>query len=99
MPTFTARESETQILLEHVRKQRSVLVLGRGGIGKSALLEHAARILEGETLVVKLERVAPFANFLRDLFNKLWHARALDACTFLPDDALCKTLRRRANSG
>jgi hypothetical protein len=34
MPTFTAREIETQTLLEHVRKQRSVLVLGRGGIGK-----------------------------------------------------------------
>jgi hypothetical protein len=39
MPAFTAREIETQTLLEHVRKQRSVLVLGRGGIGKSALLE------------------------------------------------------------
>ena len=71
-----------------MRKQRSVLVLGRGGIGKSALLEHAAGILEVETLVVKLERVAPFANFLRDLFNRLFDARALDACTFLPDDAL-----------
>jgi hypothetical protein len=34
MPTFTAQEIETQTLLEHVRKQRSVLVLGRGGIGK-----------------------------------------------------------------
>jgi ABC-type lipoprotein export system ATPase subunit len=41
---FTAREPETQSLLKHVRKQRSVLVLGRGGIGKSALLEHAAGI-------------------------------------------------------
>jgi energy-coupling factor transporter ATP-binding protein EcfA2 len=88
MPAFTARELETQILLEHVRKQRSVLVLGRGGIGKSALLEQAAGILEVETLVVKLERIAPFANFLRDLFNRLFDARALDSCTFLPEDAL-----------
>jgi hypothetical protein len=38
--------------------------------------------------VVKLERIARFANFLHDLFNRLWNARALDACTFLPDDAL-----------
>jgi hypothetical protein len=88
MPTFTAREIETQSLLEHVRRQCSVLVLGRGGVGKSALLEQAAGILEVETLVVNLERVAPFANFLRDLFNKLWTARALDACTFLPENAL-----------
>ena len=88
MPTLIAREIETDTLLEHVRKQRSVLVLGRGGIGKSALLEHAAGILEVETLVVNLERVAPFANFLRDLFNHLWNSRALDACTLLPDDAL-----------
>lgn len=49
MPAFTARELETQSLLEHVRKQRNVLVLGRGGIGKSALLEpleleQAARV-------------------------------------------------------
>ena len=64
MSVFTARELETQSLLEHVRKQRSVLVLGRGGIGKSALLEHAAGILEVETLVVNLERVAPFTNAL-----------------------------------
>jgi ABC-type cobalamin/Fe3+-siderophores transport system ATPase subunit len=40
-----------------------VLVLGRGGIGKSALLEHTASILEVETLVLNLERVTPFANF------------------------------------
>jgi energy-coupling factor transporter ATP-binding protein EcfA2 len=85
---FTAREIEAQSLLEHVRKQRSVLVLGRGGIGKSSLLEHCAGILKVDMLVLKLERVAPFANFLRDLFNQLWTARALDACTFLPDDAL-----------
>jgi hypothetical protein len=49
-------------------------------------------ILEGETLVVKLERVAAFANFLRYLSNQLWTARALDACTFLPDDALYSDL-------
>jgi energy-coupling factor transporter ATP-binding protein EcfA2 len=85
---FTARELETQSLLEHVRKQRSVLVLGRGGIGKSALLEHSSGILEVKTLVLKLERIAPFANFLRNVFNRLFDARALDACTFLPDDAL-----------
>jgi hypothetical protein len=89
---FTAREVETETFLEHVRKQRSVLVLGRGGIGKSALLEHCAGMLEAETLVLKLERIAPFANFLRDLFNQLWTARALDACTFLPDDALYSDL-------
>jgi AAA ATPase domain len=88
MPAFTAREIETQSLLEHMRKHRSVLVLGRGGIGKSVFLEHCAGILEAETLVVNLQRVAPFANFLRDLFNRLFDARALDACTFLPDDAL-----------
>ena len=92
MPAFTAQESETQTLLEHVRKQRSVLVLGRGGIGKSALLEHVAGILEVETLVLELERIAPFANFLRDVFNRLFDARALDACTFLPEDALYSDL-------
>jgi hypothetical protein len=42
--------------------------------------------------VVNLERVAPFANFLRDLFNQIFDARALDACTFLPDDALYSDL-------
>ena len=43
MPALIARESETELLLDHVCKQRSVLVLGRGGIGKSALLEHVAK--------------------------------------------------------
>jgi ABC-type transporter Mla maintaining outer membrane lipid asymmetry ATPase subunit MlaF len=38
-PPLIARELEMQSLLEHVRKQRSVLVLGGGGIGKSVLLE------------------------------------------------------------
>jgi ABC-type lipoprotein export system ATPase subunit len=71
MPVFTTRESETQILLEHVRKQRSVLILGRGGIGKSALLEHAGGTLEFEMLVVKLERVMPFAKFFRVVLNWL----------------------------
>ena len=85
---FIARESETELLLEHVRKHRSVLVLGRGGIGKSALLEHCAGILGAETLVVRISRIAQFANFLRELFTALWNARALDACTFVPEDVL-----------
>ena len=50
MPALIARESETELLLDHVCKQRSVLVLGRGGIGKSALLEHVARIFRFELL-------------------------------------------------
>jgi energy-coupling factor transporter ATP-binding protein EcfA2 len=93
MLAFTVRETETQSLLEHVRKQRSVLIQGPGGIGKSALFEHVAGVLEAETMVVKLERVAPFANFLRDVFNRLFDAWALNACTFLPDDALYSNLK------
>ena len=98
MLTFTARDLETELLLEHLRKQRSMLVLGRGGIGKSALLEHCAGILEAETLVVRLSRIAPFANFLRELFTHLWNARALDACTFAPETVLYADLEEARKS-
>jgi hypothetical protein len=52
MSTFTARELETQSLFEHVRKQRSVL--GRGGIGKSALLEiHEPRPVSFQSPILR----------------------------------------------
>jgi AAA ATPase domain len=78
---FTAREPQARAILNAVQKHRHVLLTGRSGIGKTALLEFIAPVLEASALTVQLERVAPFGNFLRELHTALWDAKALSGQT------------------
>jgi nucleoside-triphosphatase THEP1 len=78
---FTAREPQARAILNAVGKHRHVLVTGRSGIGKTALLEFVAPVLEASALTIQLERVAPFGNFLRELHTALWDAKALTGQT------------------
>jgi ABC-type phosphate/phosphonate transport system ATPase subunit len=78
---FTAREPQARAILNAVNKHHHVLVTGRSGIGKTALLEFIAPVLEASALTIQLERVAPFGNFLRELHMALWDAKALTGQT------------------
>lgn len=57
---FVGRDSELTAALEAIAKGHSVVVKGRTGIGKSALLEAVAKQVEadGELTVVRLEPIA-----------------------------------------
>ena len=79
--TFTAREAPARAILHANGKHRSVLLTGRSGIGKTALLEFIAPVLEQSGLTIRLDRVAPFGNFLRELHTALWDAKAFDGQT------------------
>lgn len=78
---FTAREAQARAILNANGKHRSVLLTGRSGIGKTALLEFIAPVLEQSGLTVRLDRVAPFGNFLRELHTALWDAKAFTGQT------------------
>ena len=71
---FVGRENEIRILTENASKDRSSLVIGEAGIGKSALLELTQLILDDLTIVAYATRVNPFGTFLRELFTELWQA-------------------------
>ena len=78
---FTAREAQARAILNANGKHRSVLLTGRSGIGKTALLEDIAPVLEQSGLTIRLDRVAPFGNFLRELHTALWDAKAFTGQT------------------
>jgi len=44
---FVGRARETELILDAVGKGSNVLVIGRAGIGKSALLRHVMRLMRG----------------------------------------------------
>ncbi len=69
---FIGRENEIRILSENVIKDRSSLVIGEAGVGKSALLEMFNYILEDDVTILYTTRVNPFGTFLRELFTELW---------------------------
>lgn len=76
-PPLVGRQAQARALVTAAHKGRSVLVLGTSGIGKSALLEAVGPVLEEHALTIKLERLAPFGNFIREVFTGLWDAKAL----------------------
>ena len=69
---FVGRENEIRILSENVLKDRSSLVIGEAGVGKSALLEMFNYTLEDDVTILYTTRVNPFGTFLRELFTELW---------------------------
>lgn len=71
---FVGRENEIRILSENMLKDRSSLVIGEAGVGKSALLEMFNYILEDDVTILYTTRVNPFGTFLRELFTELWQA-------------------------
>ena len=78
---FTAREPEARAILTAVHRQRSVLLVGPAGVGKSALLEYLEPVFQNSALTIQLDRFAPFGAFLHDLFTHLWDAKLIEAQT------------------
>ena len=68
---FVGREAEVRTIVSNVEAGHATLVIGEEGVGKTALLEVVALLLDGHR-VIFLERVAPFGSFLRELFIGLW---------------------------
>ncbi len=74
---FVGREAEARALVASVSKGRSCLLVGESGMGKSALLEFVSPLLEENSILISLEKLAPFGQFLRELFEGLWTAQTL----------------------
>jgi hypothetical protein len=69
---FVGREAEARTLLTNVEKKRSSLVVGPSGVGKTAMLEFVAPVLQQMGTVIYTTRHAPFGTFLREVFSGLW---------------------------
>jgi len=59
---FVGRTQEVQRIVKDAQLERSSLIVGDAGIGKSALIEICALILSQDYPVIELSRVAPFSS-------------------------------------
>lgn len=71
MNDFVGREPEARTIMTNTAAGRSSLVVGKAGMGKSALLEWLEPLLKEEGKLIRIERTAPFGTFLRALFDGL----------------------------
>jgi predicted ATPase len=71
---FIGRDAEARAILSNVSAQRSTLIIGEAGVGKSALLAYLEPVLQEEGTLIHTGRVAPFGTFLKELFTGLWDA-------------------------
>jgi hypothetical protein len=83
------RIPEARAVVTAMEKGRSVVITGNSGIGKTAMLETLREVFDDQALTVEIDRLAPFGNFLREVWTALWDARALgdqiDAKTMYQD--------------
>ena len=68
---FVGRNAEVNRIIKDAQMERSSLIVGDAGVGKSALIEICALILSEDYPVIELSRVAPFSSFLRELADQL----------------------------
>ncbi len=71
---FVGRDAEARLILANVENKRSSLIIAEAGLGKSALIEFIAPLLQTEGRLIVSTRVGPgFTNFLKEVFEGLWH--------------------------
>lgn len=70
--SFVGREPAARAILANTAAQRSSLLVGEAGMGKSALLAFIEPALQDLGRPVLVSRVQPFGTFLREAFEGLW---------------------------
>lgn len=70
--TFVGRDPAARTVLANTAAQRSSLLVGEAGMGKSALLAFIEPALQNLGKPILISRVQPFGTFLREAFEGLW---------------------------
>lgn len=69
--------TESRNIMTRVQRGQSIIILGDGGAGKTAILDVLNPMLEELAKTISLERCAPFSSLIREMFDQLWHNRML----------------------
>ena len=85
---FVGREAEARLILANVTANRSTLVIGEAGVGKSALLEVLQPVLEEEGKLIHCTRLSPFGPFIKECFTGLHDLRLIPEQTSSVSDDL-----------
>jgi len=78
MQAFIGRESQARLILDNTNKNRSSLLIGEAGVGKSALLEFIARTIKQNRKLAFISRTTPFGSFIKELFTDLYELELLE---------------------
>ena len=76
-PPLVGRQPEARAILHALEKNRSILVTGIGGVGKTALLTTLSPLIRDMGVTVWVDHIAPWGATLGELFVQLHDARAL----------------------
>lgn len=66
---FVGREPEARVIVTNTEQRRSSLIVGKAGVGKSALINWLEPLLMSEGKLIRIERISPFGSFIRQLFD------------------------------
>lgn len=76
-PPLVGRQPEARAILHALEQNRSVLLTGTSGVGKTALLTTLDPLIRDMGIVVWIDHIAPWGAALSELFTQLHDARAL----------------------
>ena len=76
-PPLVGRQPEARAILHALEQNRSVLLTGASGVGKTALLTTLDPLIRDMGVVVWIDHIAPWGAALSELFTQLHDARAL----------------------
>lgn len=96
---FVGREAQARAIISNADARHSSLVIAEAGMGKTALLEYVAPVLESSGKLVTTSRIGPgFGNWLVDVFEGLWsHGLIPEQTQDLADDIKTWKKANRSN--
>lgn len=96
---FIGREAEARAVVRNTDAKHSTLIVGEAGMGKTALIDFIAPVLEGTGRLVTTSRIGPgFGNWLKDVFEGLWeHGLLPEQSKTLADDLKAWQKNNRSN--
>ena len=99
LENFVGREAQARAIISNADARHSSLVVAEAGMGKTALLDFVAPVLESSGKLIITERIGPgFGNWLAAVFEGLWNYGLLPEQTkSLSDDLKAWKKAHRSN--